>query len=108
MKFMLLAGVAFWSTVAFVGVRKTFAQEDNALTEKMRALHNSFPGSLLTAGVLGLLAGAGLEIVEIVRIGRMAGTIGGFASLGFICAIAGAGCLSGHVVLDRENPRTLR
>lgn len=103
MRFMLLVGMAFWSTVAFVGVRKTFEQGENAFTEKMRALNQSHRGLLLMAGIVGLLSGFTLEVVEIIRIGRMAGTIGGFASLGFISAIVGAVCLSAHLALSNES-----
>ena len=102
MRFVLLLGVAFWSTIAFVGIRKAFEQGGNALTEKMGDIHRQHPGALLPAGVVGLLAGTGLVIVEIVRIGQMAGSIGGFASLGFISAIVGAACLSSHLALTAE------
>jgi len=100
MRFMLLVGVAFWSTIAFVGIRKTFENGGNAVTEKLRSIHDTQPGSLMLVGAVGLLLGATLEVVEIVRIGQMAGTIGGFASLGFLSAVLGASCLSAHVSLS--------
>jgi len=106
MKFMLLVGVGFWSTLTFVGIRKQIEAGGNALTEFLRGIHRSNPAFLLLAGITGLLAGVGLEIVEIVRITRMAGTIGGYAALGFVCAIVGAACLSAHLTLDGENSRT--
>ena len=102
MRFMLLVGVAFWSTIAFVGIRKAFEQGGNALTEKLEAVYHAYPWLLLPAGIVGLLAGAALEIVEIIRIGQMAGSIGGFASLGFVCAVLGAACLAGHASLAHE------
>ena len=99
MRFMLLVGVVFWSTMAFVSIRKTFENGGNAVTEKLQSIHESHPGSLLMIGAVGLLLGTILEVVEIVRIGQMAGTIGGFASLGFVSALLGASCLSAHVSL---------
>ena len=106
MRFMLLVGVAFWSTITYAGILEAFERGGNALTERLADVHRALPGSLLVAGIAGSLAGTALVIVEIARIGQMAGEIGGFASAGFIAAVIGAACLAGHVVLRAGSSTT--
>ena len=107
MRFMLLAGVAFWSTITFLGVRKAYENGGNGLTEKLRTIHRLHPGSLMIAGLAGVAAGVGLELVEIGRIGRMAGSIGGYASLGPWSALSHRGT-AGSMSVSSSTPGLTR
>lgn len=105
MAFMLLVGFIFWSTIAFVGTRKTFEQGGNAFCDKLRNVKAVQPQLLRFAGLVAPVAGLVLVLIEIRRILGFAGTIGGFASLGFILGIAGAIAMAAHLSI---HPRTVR
>jgi len=104
--FMLLVGFIFWSAMAFVGTRKTFEQGGNAFCDKLRNLKAAQPLLLLAIGLCAPIVGVLLVLIEIGRILRHVGSIGGFASPGFILGIAGAVALAAHLEIQPSAVRS--
>ena len=102
MEYLLLVGVAFWSTLVFIGVRRTFESGESPICEKARELDRAVPHLLLVFGLAAPALAVVLVAIEIGRIHRMAGQIGGFASLGFLLAMAGSASLAAHQALRSE------
>ena len=97
MAFMLLVGFIFWSVIAFVGTRKAFEQGGNALCDKLRQIKAAQPPLLLVVGLCAPIVGVLLVLVEMDRMLHHLGSIGGFASPGFLLGIAGAVALAAHL-----------
>ena len=106
MAFMLLVGFIFWSVMAFVGTRKTFEQGGNAFCDKLRHIKAAQPPLLLVVGLSAPIAGVLLVLIEIGRILRHVGLIGGFSSIGFLLGIAGAIALAAHLEIHPSSVRS--
>ena len=102
MELLLLPGLAFWSTIAFVGTRKMFAEGRGPLCDPLGRVKQDWPWLLPTAA--GVLLSAGLLFVlrEIQSIRDHAGFVGGFWMVAFLCGIAGAIALAAHLSLQRS------
>ena len=99
MEYMLLVGVAFWSTLVFIGVRRTFEQGESPICEKARDLKRAVPGLLLAIGIAGPLLAVILVAIEINRIQRMVGEIGGHGRG------SAQGWVDGTEVVTRPEPK---
>ena len=69
----------------------------------MREIEAAKPNLLLIAGIAAPAVALLLMLVEIGRIQRQVGQIGGFASLGFILAIGGAAMLAAHLSIRADS-----
>lgn len=103
MGFVLVFGLIFWLTVAFLGSRKMFMEGTGPLCEPIRSVKKK--GPLLLSGVATAgFATAGICVFrEVVAIQNREGLIGPLFFMSVVFGVAGAVALSAQLFLEEKS-----